>query len=117
MKLDSVSSQQIDALPLLDALIAETWRLYPPGMGPSTGQGPEKGATIGLCYVPDRTTVGASPYFLHKNSQAFLNPLERNKHRWLDATLELKKKMMRWYWVFGSGRQMCIGIHLAIRCE
>ncbi|KAB8290132.1 hypothetical protein EYC80_011002 [Monilinia laxa] len=89
--------------------------LYPPGTGPFTRQVPEKGATIGLYSVPGGTTVGASPYTLHRNSQVFPNPLDWSPDRWLDATPEVKKEMMRWYWVFGSGGRMCIGNHLAIR--
>ncbi|KAI9643939.1 hypothetical protein NHQ30_007290 [Ciborinia camelliae] len=96
VKLDSMSSQQIDALPLLDALLTETFRLYPPALGPFTREVPEKGAAIGVYSVPGGTTVSASAYTLHRNSNVFPNPLEWNPDRWLDATPEAKKEMMRY---------------------
>ncbi|ESZ95978.1 cytochrome P450 monooxygenase [Sclerotinia borealis F-4128] len=115
VNLDSMSSQQIDALPILDALLMETLRLYTPGLGPFTREVPEKGAIIGAYSVPGGTTISASAYALHRNSNIFPNPLEWNPNRWLDATAEARKEMMRWYWVFGSGGRMCIGNHFAIR--
>ncbi|QSZ32801.1 hypothetical protein DSL72_002381 [Monilinia vaccinii-corymbosi] len=115
VELDFASSHQIDALPVLDAVPMETLRLHPPSWGPFTRQVPAQGAKIGDYYVPGGTTVASSAYALHRNPNVFPNPVEWNPDRWLDATPEAKKEMMRWFWVFGSGGRMCPGNHLIMR--
>ncbi|TGO48771.1 hypothetical protein BCON_0230g00140 [Botryotinia convoluta] len=94
VNLDTTPSQQIDSLPLLNAILMETLRLYPAGLGAFTRQVPEKGAI---------------------NSDVFPDPLKWDPDRWLDASPEAKKQMLRWHWAFGSGGRMCIGNHFAIR--
>lgn len=114
VNLGSVSFQQIDALPLLDALLTETLRCCPPAMGSFIRQVPDEGLIIGGYSIPGGTTVGVSTHTLHRNSDVFLNPLDWNPDRWLNAKPEEKKQMMKWYWAFGSGGRICIGKHLAI---
>ncbi|KAF7883511.1 uncharacterized protein EAF02_005431 [Botrytis sinoallii] len=115
VNLNITPSQEIDSLPLLNAILMETLRLYPAGLGAFTRQVPEKGAMIGKYSVPGGVTVSASAYTLHRNSDVFPDPLNWNPDRWLDASPEAKKQMLRWHWAFGSGGRMCIGNHFAIR--
>ncbi|KAF7947047.1 uncharacterized protein EAE97_004296 [Botrytis byssoidea] len=115
VNLDITPSQQIDSLPLLNAILMETLRLYPAGLGAFTRQVPEKGGMIGKYSVPGGITVSASAYTLHRNSEVFPDPLKWNPDRWLDASPEARKQMLRWHWAFGSGGRMCIGNHFAIR--
>ncbi|KAF7953143.1 hypothetical protein EAE96_006360 [Botrytis aclada] len=115
VNLDTTPSQEIDSLPLLNAILMETLRLYPASLGAFTRQVPEKGAMIGKYSVPGGITVSASAYTLHRNTDVFPGPLMWNPDRWLDASPEAKKHMLRWHWAFGSGGRMCIGNHLAIR--
>ncbi|TGO30865.1 hypothetical protein BPAE_0003g01510 [Botrytis paeoniae] len=117
VNLDTTPSQEIDSLPLLNAILMETLRLYPAGLGAFTRQIPEKGAMIGKYSVPGGVAISASAYTLHRNSDVFPDPLNWNPDRWLDASPEAKKQMLRWHWAFGSGGRMCIGNHFAIRMK
>ncbi|KUJ15875.1 cytochrome P450 [Mollisia scopiformis] len=67
----SPSAQSIDNLPLLDALLMETMRLYPGSFGP------------------------ASVYSLHRNPKVFPDPEEWRPERWIEASGEKKKEMMK----------------------
>lgn len=111
------SPQAIDSLPFLDAVLMETMRRYPGSLGPFPRYVPEKGARLGGFEVPAGTTVSTSVYSLHRNPEVFPMPEEWRPERWLEATVEGRKEMMRWFWVFGSGGRMCIGNHLAIRSK
>ncbi|TEY62501.1 hypothetical protein BOTCAL_0161g00180 [Botryotinia calthae] len=105
----------IDSLRLLNAVLMETLRLYPAVLGPFTHQVPEMGAMIGKYLIPGGVAVSASVYTLHRNPDVFPDPLKWNPDRWLDASPEANKQMMRWHCCFGSGGSMCIGNHFAVR--
>ncbi|KAH6674858.1 cytochrome P450 [Halenospora varia] len=109
------SAQSIEALPYLDAVLTETLRLYPGSSGPFPRVVPEKGARLGDFDVPPGTVVASSVYCLHQNAEVFENPQEWRPERWIEASPEKKKEMMKWFWVFVSGGRICIGNHLAIR--
>ncbi|CCD44249.1 hypothetical protein BofuT4_P058290.1 [Botrytis cinerea T4] len=108
-------SEEIDSLPLLDAILMETLRLYPAVLGPFTHKVLEKGAMIGKYLIPGGVTISASAYTLHRNPDVFPDPLKWNPDRWLDASPEANKQMMRWHCAFGSGRSMCSGNYFAVR--
>ena len=109
--------EEIDSLPLLDAILMETLRLYPAVLGPFTHKVPEKGAMIGKYLIPGGVTISASAYTLHRNPDVFPDPLKWNPDRWLDASPEANKQMMRWHCAFGSGRSMCSGNYFAVRSK
>jgi cytochrome P450 len=33
--------------------------------------------------------------------------------RWLEADKEQKEEMKKWFWAFGSGARMCLGVYFA----
>ena len=116
--LDLSAAQLIDDLPVLDAVLMETMRLYPGIIGPFPRVVPSKGARLGdFAHIPAGTTVSASVYSLHRNPSVFREPEEWRPERWIEASEEAKKEMYRWFWVFGSGGRMCISNHLAIRSK
>lgn len=112
--LDLPPPRAIDALPLLHAVTLETLRRYPavPGSQPRTSRTP---TTLG-CYpnIPPGIRIGAQAYSLHRNEDIFPDPESWMPMRWLDCDKELKEKMIRWFWGFGSGGRMCIGNHFAM---
>ena len=114
------SPKDIDALPLLNAILLETLRFHTPipGMEPrvspplTSPSGNRLGRFEG---IPGGIRVSTMPYTLHRNPEVFPRPESFDPRRWLDSSPSELKEMHRWFWAFGSGGRMCIGSHLAIQ--
>lgn len=50
--IDQFQSIELEKLPLLNAIIREVLRLYPPAPGPIGRVSPAEGATLGGYYIP-----------------------------------------------------------------
>ncbi|KAI9807063.1 MAG: hypothetical protein M1825_005780 [Sarcosagium campestre] len=114
--LELPSPTDLDALPLLNAIVQETFRLYPAIAGGQARVTPtNKTVKLGdYDAIPGGIRVGARASTLHQNPDVFPSPTEFQPQRWLDATPEQRAEMHRWLWVFGSGGRMCIGSNFAI---
>ncbi|PGG99521.1 unspecific monooxygenase [Blastomyces parvus] len=109
--------KDIDALPLLDAIVMETLRLHSPIPGIQPRITPAPPTTLaGYDQIPPKTRVNAQAYSLHRNSDVFPDPESFLPHRWLKPkdSVELEN-MKRWFWAFGSGGRMCVGSNLALQ--
>lgn len=113
---EALSGKDIDELPLLNAIILETLRLYPPGAGGQARVTPYgKRIKLGTYdHLPGGIRVGARAFTLHQNADVFPCPKKFLPRRWLDATPDQLAEMHRWFWAFGSGGRMCIGSNFAI---
>jgi hypothetical protein len=116
------SPRAIDALQLLDGIVLETLRVHAPVAGSQPRTTPSsnpQSPTVILGYhnIPPGTRVSAQAYSLHRNSEVFPDPDRWKPERWLEATPEERNEMLRWFWAFGSGANMCLGNHLAILGE
>ena len=112
------SPRALDDLPYLDAVLMETMRLHPGALGPFPRLVPSNGTTLGrFSNIPQGTTVSTSAYSLHRNPSVFPEPERWRPERWVDSSVEARKEMQKWFWVFGSGSRMCIGSHLAMRSK
>ncbi|KIW14794.1 hypothetical protein PV08_07579 [Exophiala spinifera] len=110
--------KQIDALPLLHAIVMEVLRLHTPipGIEPRISPHVPGGSTLGsYSGIPGGVRVSAMPYSLHRNEAVFPAAATFKPSRWFPSqtTEEHLKEMHRWFWAFGSGGRMCIGSHLA----
>lgn len=106
------SAQQLDTLPLLDALLMESLRIL--GQGPFPRSVPKKGTRIGdFPNIPHNTTVSGSAYMLHRNARIFPCPNEWKPERWLEADEADTREMHRFLFAFGGGDRVCIAKHLA----
>lgn len=92
----------------LDAVIRETLRLYAP-LPASEPRVLGVDCVVDGVKVPKNTVVSMSPYSLHRNGEVFKDPLVFNPERWFGPAEEAKE-MNRWFWAFGSGGRMCIGL-------
>lgn len=126
------SAKELDALPLLQAILMETLRLHAaiPGLQPRSSPA---GASLGppgheYTDLPAGVRVASQAWTLHRNEEVFPSAEQWKPERWLDGkggllTAESEdggeryREMMRWFWAFGSGGRMCIGSHLAIYRE
>ena len=101
--------KDIDGLCLLDAVIMETLRVFPPMAGPQPRVTPPN-ATIGpYSGLPAGVRVSSQPHSLHHNSTVFPAPQCWKPERWMDANVGQRAEMMNWFWGFGSGATMCLG--------
>ncbi|MCJ1313128.1 hypothetical protein MMC25_006805 [Agyrium rufum] len=106
----------LESLTVLEAVLLETLRLYPAGLGPSLRVIPAGGAKLGPFQgIPAGTVVGASAYTLHRNPIVFPDPEQWRPARWIESNLRHRNVMDKWFWPFGSGSRKCIGNHLATR--
>ena len=117
--------RQIDALPLLHAVIMETLRLRAPLGGPQpritpTSRPPSTTTLANSPPLPPNVRVSAQAYSLHRNPSVFPDPESFCPERWLaseDSSGNDKAKieeMGRWFWAFGSGGRMCVGSNFAM---
>ena len=109
-------ADRLDGLPLLDAIIMETLRLHSANPGPWPRRTPALACRVGTySRIPAGTVISASSYALHRNATVYPEPEDWRPERWLLASNEERKEMVRWFWAFGSGARMCIGNHFAFR--
>ncbi|KAI9369265.1 cytochrome P450 [Aspergillus egyptiacus] len=108
----------IDALPLLDAIVRETLRLHSPASSPLPRLTPEVpcGTSInGYDGIPGGVTVASSAYTLHRIEEVYPQPTEWIPERWLNPEPGKKHDMRRLWWPFGSGGRMCLGSNFALQ--
>lgn len=104
-------------LEYLQACIKEALRLSPPISMDLPRYIPEGGAFIGKSPhpIPAGTTVGISPYVLHRNTEAFGADAELYRpERWLEGGEEGRKAMERFNMTFGGGSRACIGKNISL---
>jgi cytochrome P450 len=70
------------AYPVLDSIINETLRLYPPALFASQRTTPSEGLEIGDMYIPGETVVSMPHYQLHRDPRNFERPEEFVPERW-----------------------------------
>lgn len=104
-----IAPQHTHALPLLDALIKEALRLYPPAW--AMGRESIEDVEIGGWQIPAGSQLILSPWNMHRDERWFANPSEFQPDRWVDG---LEKRLPRHtYFPFGGGQRICIGNHFA----
>ncbi|KAI4758394.1 cytochrome P450 monooxygenase [Aureobasidium sp. EXF-3400] len=108
----SLTDSSLEKLPLLNAVIEETLRLY--GAAPATlpRLTPKGGATFKDHFIPAGTIVGTQSYSLHRDPSLFPNPDTFDHTRWLPPN-ELSPLAKAVFSPFGAGSRVCIGVHLA----
>jgi cytochrome P450 len=108
--------RQLDALPLLHAVLMETLRLHAPIPGAQPRQTPDSGCRIGPYQLPGGVRIAALAYTLHRDETVFPEPEKWDYTRWLPscADEEDRKRRSRQFWAFSSGGRMCIGSNFAM---
>ena len=113
---DIPNARSIDTLPLLDALLLETLRLYAAAPGPQPRVTPFPSTTIGgHSDIPPGVRVSAAAHVLHRNEEVFPDAGEWKPERWTEGGKARREEMMRWFWAFGSGGRTCVGSHFAMQ--
>ncbi|KAK4545859.1 hypothetical protein LTR36_002423 [Oleoguttula mirabilis] len=115
---DGYRDADLERLPLLQAVIEESLRLYgaAPGMLPRAV--PPGGVDLGGYYLPQATTATTQSYSLHRDPNSFPDPDEFIPARWLPSTSKddkyrISEAAKAVFSPFGAGSRTCAGIHLA----
>lgn len=101
--------EQLQKMSYTNAVINESMRLYPPAWITDR----ENIADDALLDYQIRkgTLIGVSFYELHRNPKYWENPERFNPERFLG---EQKKQSMQYFYPFGAGPRMCIGMGFAM---
>ena len=101
--------EQLQKMTYTNAVINESMRLYPPAWI-TDRENIEDDTLLGY-HIKDKTLIGVSFYELHRNPKYWYNPEEFNPERFLG---EQKKESYKYFYPFGAGPRMCIGLGFAM---
>ena len=101
--------EQLQKMTYTNAVINESMRLYPPAWI-TDRENIEDDTLLGY-HIKDKTLIGVSFYELHRNPKYWDNPEDFNPERFLG---EQKKKSYQYFYPFGAGPRMCIGLGFAM---
>ncbi|EFX06222.1 cytochrome p450 monooxygenase [Grosmannia clavigera kw1407] len=111
---DLPDPKALDQLPLLDAILQETLRLWSAVSGGQPRVTPTSSCSLaGYDNIPGGVRVQAQAYTLHRNPAVFPEPDSWQPQRWMGQTPEKLALMRRWFWAWSSGGAMCIGSNFA----
>ncbi|KAK5116279.1 hypothetical protein LTR85_009251 [Meristemomyces frigidus] len=102
-----VALADLEASPVLNAVVTETLRLHPVASGRQERIVPSGGRTYSGVYLPEGTVVIGPTQVLHHNRTVFEKPLEWRPERWIDVD-DAHRKVMEYSFVpFGHGYVIC----------
>lgn len=104
----SDSIEQLQRMAYTNAVINESMRLYPPAW--ITDRENVEDDTLLDYNIRKGTLIGISFYELHRNPKYWDNPNDFIPERFLG---EQKKQSMQYFYPFGAGPRMCIGMGFA----
>ncbi|BCS19606.1 cytochrome P450 [Aspergillus puulaauensis] len=106
-----VTDMACERLPILNAVIDESLRLYGAAPGCMPRSPPTGGATVGGYFIPDDTVVVTQNWSLQRNPDIWENADTFDHTRWLgDSGITEQAKLA--FNPFGYGARQCLGIHL-----
>ena len=110
--------KDLDALPLLHAIVMETLRLHAAIPGSQPRMTPYPLCNVSGYTVPGGVRIEAQAHSIHRNAEVYPEPEKFDHTRWLDDengyTEEQRKERDRWFWAFSSGGRMCVGSNFAM---
>ncbi|EOD47761.1 putative cytochrome p450 protein [Neofusicoccum parvum UCRNP2] len=109
---DKFTDEDLEKLPLMNAVIQEALRLYGAAPGSLPRNPPPGGATLGGFYMPEDVVVSTQAWSLHRNPDIWKDSEEFDVTRWLPGA-KLTDTMRSSFSPFGWGSRMCLGIHIA----
>lgn len=112
------AAKDIDALPLLHAILQETLRLHAAASGPQPRVTPNVpgGITIeGYGRIPGGIRVSSNAYATHRNPEVFPEPEVWSPERWLTTDVGKLEQMNRCFFAFSAGGRMCVGSNFAMK--
>ncbi|TKX24995.1 sterigmatocystin biosynthesis monooxygenase-like protein 2 [Elsinoe australis] len=109
---DAFNDSDLEKLPLLNAVINETLRLFCAVPGSLPRVVPTGGVELCGYYLPEGTTVSTQAYTLHRNENVWRNAEMFDPTRWLPGK-DIPAEAKATFSAFGAGATSCLGINLA----
>ena len=109
----SYNEAVLEELPLLNAVIIETLRLYGAAPGSLPRSVPHRGGIFGGHHVPEGVTVSTQSYTIHLDETLYPDPETFDAIRWLSGNGRDPDAAKQGLSPFGHGSRGCLGIHLA----
>ncbi|KAL5051310.1 hypothetical protein BDW71DRAFT_193723 [Aspergillus fruticulosus] len=103
----------LETLPVLNAVIKETLRLYGAAPGSLPRTVPQGGATLGGYFIPESMTVSTQSWTIHRDKSFFPDPDVFDASRWLKGNEAGNPAAQLAFSPFGAGARICLGVHLA----
>jgi cytochrome P450 len=101
----------LEELPLLDAVVRESLRLYPPQY--LLFRDATEPVTLDGHRIEPSTTLVLAPWVVHRNPRHWEEPAEFRPERWLDGETASGDRPEFAYVPYGGGPRHCLGVHLA----
>ncbi|KAF9874684.1 cytochrome p450 monooxygenase [Colletotrichum karsti] len=108
---DNFDDVVLEKLPLLNAVIYETLRLYGAASGTFPRETPPSGINIGGYFIPGGIDIATQAYTMHRLPDVFPDPLKFDESRFLPGAMSDRQKHV--FAAFGNGSRSCIGVFLA----
>ncbi len=106
---DLPRAEQVQRLPLLSAVLAESLRLFPPAW--VMGRRITRELEFGGYRFPRNSLLLASQWVVQRDERWYPDPLRFDPNRWKS---ELRAQRPRYaYFPFGGGSRVCVGEHFA----
>ncbi|OJI99529.1 hypothetical protein ASPVEDRAFT_38938 [Aspergillus versicolor CBS 583.65] len=106
-----VTDLACERLPILNAVIDESLRLYGAAPGCMPRSPPPGGATVGGYFIPENAVVVTQNWSLQRNPDVWKDADTFDHTRWLrDSGMTEQAKLA--FNPFGYGARQCLGIHL-----
>lgn len=99
-----ITFDKLQSLPLLEAVVKESMRLYPPAFG--FGRTVKESFTAGGYAFPKRAIILFNSYVTHRRSDLYEEPEAFRPERFMDKTTEPDRYT---YFPFGVGPRICLG--------
>ncbi|KAL4937178.1 hypothetical protein BDV06DRAFT_216087 [Aspergillus oleicola] len=110
-----ITWSESQTLPYLDAVIKESFRIFPAAGLLLERVTPPSGIEIDNHFIPSGTIVGCSAWVLHRREEIFGPKVnEFIPERWLDASEEKLRVMNGSMLHFGAGARTCIGRNISL---
>lgn len=106
---DRPAPADLDRLPVVDRVVRETLRLYPPT--PAITRQPTADVTLGGYEVPAGATVLLPQWVVHRDDRFFDDPAAFRPSRWTDGLEESLPTYA--YFPYGGGPRHCVGMRFA----
>jgi cytochrome P450 len=110
--LPSLSSDKLQHVDYLNALINETLRLHPPIISGTQRKTPAQGITIGDLHIPGNVNVMVPCYTVQRDARYFEKPNEFIPERWTTKPEMVMNKAA--FFPFNIGLYQCVGKRLAM---
>ena len=110
-----LSWSEVRDLPFLNAVIKEALRCHPAAGLMLERIVPAQGLQVCGHHIPEGTIVGVNAWVLHRNKEIFGVDADRwRPSRWIEASIDQKRRMENYMFSFGAGSRTCIGKNISL---